>query len=56
MEDTMNFSFKNKIDTSTDGNYAIPMLPDEYFYNRKVRRYAKKHNVSLEKAFKGIYK
>ena len=31
-------------------------IPEDIVYNREVRRYAKKHNITYEKAFKRLYK
>ena len=31
-------------------------IPEDIVYNREVRRYAKKHNITYEKDFKILYK
>lgn len=40
-------------DTSIDSNDEVPYY--KYIYNRAVRRYAKKHNLSFEDAFDKLY-
>ena len=64
INDTSNTQGYNPNDTSykseenlLDGiPNSIPMVDVDYGYNREVRRYAKKHNLSCEKAFKRLYK
>lgn len=44
-------------DTSCDiGNDYPPVTTAGYYYNRKVSRYAQKHKISCEEAFKRLYK
>lgn len=43
---------KNPNDTSTSTNFEPSFRP----YNRKVWRYAKKHKLTVEQAFKRLYK
>lgn len=50
--DTFDQMPKDKDDTSCHTGNEVVCFEG---YNRKVRRYAKKHDVSLDKAFDAIY-
>ena len=48
---------KDPNDTSCDiGNNYPPITNYGSYYNRKVIRYAQKHKISCEEAFKRLYK
>ncbi len=60
MEDTTTPIPKDHNDTSYDNPFGLATVkpipvPDPYF-NRECRRYAKKHGLTLEEAFKRLYK
>ena len=57
MEDTSIPRPRDPNDTSCDiGNNYPPITTVGYYYNRKVCRYAQKHKISCEEAFKKLYK
>lgn len=57
MEDTSISRPKDPTDTSCDiGNNYPPITAVDYYYNRKVCRYAQKHKISCKEAFKKLYK
>lgn len=47
---------KDPNDTSSTLAIAEPMPVFEPYFNREVRRYAKKHKITLEEAFNKITK
>lgn len=53
MHSTENYQHNDVNDTSTDTNYPAEF---RWLSNRKVRRYADKHHVSISEAFKRLYK
>jgi len=42
--------------TATSNNNYPGNINYSYYYNRKVSRYAKKHKITCEQAFKRLYK
>ena len=42
--------------TATSNNNYPENINYTYYYNRKVSRYAKKHKITCEEAFKRLYK
>lgn len=53
--DTFNRVPEDKSDTSCHTGNENPLGACLDGYNRRVRRYARKHGVSLDKAFAAIY-
>jgi hypothetical protein len=57
MEDTLTPLPKDPNDTSgPDRNYQGNSCWPKVYYTRYVRRYAKKHKITVEQAFKRLYK